>query len=80
MLWVRVPFSAQEVKIEIIIIKKTKNMMLYVILILWILGGLFTYNFLIKKWNKTKIEKIWFSGVWPVTLLLYLINLFTANA
>lgn len=54
--------------------------MLYVILILWILGGLFTYNFLIKKWDKTKIEKIWFSGVWPVTLLLYLINLFTTNA
>ena len=54
-------------------------MILYVIL-LWVLGGIFTYNFLIKKWESTtKFEKIWFSVVWPIILLLYLINLFTAN-
>lgn len=50
-------------------------MILYVIL-LWVLVGIFAYNFFIKKWERsTKFEKIWFSAVWPATLLLYLIHL-----
>lgn len=45
-----------------------------IVLIIWILGGIISYNFFIKKWDNTKFEKIWFSCVWPCLIPLYIIH------
>ena len=44
------------------------------VLVLWIVGGIFSYNKYISKWNKSKFEKIWFSVLWPAIVPLYLIH------
>ena len=44
-----------------------------IVLIIWILGGIISYNFFIKKWDNIKFEKIWFSCVWPCLIPLYII-------
>ena len=50
--------------------------MWYVIVaVIWIIGIFVAYNKYISKWEgKTKGEKIYFSIIWPLTLVLYSIH------
>ena len=47
--------------------------MIYLIiaLVVWLVGTVVAYNKYIKKWDKKQYEKIYFSLMWPFTLLLY---------
>lgn len=47
---------------------------LIVVAVIWIIGGFVTYNCVIKDWDNTKFEKVWFSCVWPVLLPLFVIH------
>ena len=50
-------------------------MLFWVILIaiIWIAGGFVAYSKFIKDWNVSVFEKIYFSSLWPATLLVYIL-------
>lgn len=46
--------------------------MWYVILVvLWVIGALVSYKMFISKWDNTIGEKVYFSIIWPIVLILY---------
>jgi hypothetical protein len=46
--------------------------MWYVILVvLWVIGALVSYKMFISKWDNTIVEKVYFSIIWPIVLILY---------
>lgn len=42
-----------------------------IILIIWLLGILPSYLFVIKKWNQSTFNKIFFSILWPTVVCIY---------
>jgi len=41
-------------------------------LVIWLIGIFVAYNNFISKWeNRSKLEKIYFSVIWPLVLPLY---------
>ena len=42
-----------------------------ILLVIWIVGIFVSYNKYISKWDKSKVEKIYFSIIWPLVLPLY---------
>lgn len=48
-------------------------MIITLIISIYILGIIITYD-VIKNWNNTNFEKIWFSIVWPILAPLYIIH------
>ena len=53
-----------------------------IVALVWIIGGLISYECVFKKWDEddaTKFEKIWYAVVWPMVLLLYLVHVLHNN-
>lgn len=46
-----------------------------IVLIVWLIGIVVAYKFIISKWDNTKFEKVWFSIIWPCLIPLYIIHL-----
>ena len=44
-----------------------------VILVVWLLGAVTSYELVFKKWTEdaTKFEQIWYSVIWFLVLILY---------
>lgn len=60
-----------------------RNDMVWIIVALvWIIGGLISYEYVFKKWDEddaSKFEKAWYAVVWPMVLLLYLVHVLHNN-
>lgn len=48
-------------------------MIWYFIIAVWLIGAVITHC-LIKKWDNSKFEKIWYSVFWPVLIPLFIIH------
>ena len=48
-------------------------MIYYIIIAVWLIGAVIAYQ-LIKGWDNSKAEKVWYSIVWPVLIPLYVIH------
>lgn len=48
-------------------------------IVLWLIGAVASYNGVISKWENSTVEKLWFSAVWPVVLILYMFDIFNKN-
>lgn len=44
---------------------------LIIILIVWAIGACVAYFGFLRKWQNPMLEKIWFSVLWFVTLIMY---------
>lgn len=46
-------------------------MVLIILFLIWIIGGIISYQKFISKWDKSLFERIWFSMIWFLTAILY---------
>lgn len=45
-------------------------------MIVWLIGTVVSYSLVFKKWKEdaTKFEQIWYSLIWPLVAILYVIH------